>query len=209
MQVDLGTAGARGSVEGGVERTNPLPVISELVERCEVEAAVLRGVLEGGDEAVEIRLRGRSGHRADRGVDDVRPRLDGGQHGGGIDAAGVVGVEVEREVGLGAESFKQGTGRERTAEAGHVLDRDKMRPHFFQLPGQLDVIFERILGAVGIKDVAGVADSAFAHGVRFAHGFHGRAHVREVIERVEDAEDVHSTLRCVADEARYDIRRVI
>ena len=120
-----------------------------------------------------------------------------------------MGVEVEREVGLGAESFKQGTGRERTAEAGHVLDRDKMRPHFFQLPGQLDVIFERILGAVGIKDVAGVADSAFAHGVRFAHGFHGRAHVREVIERVEDAEDVHSTLRCVADEARYDIRRVI
>ncbi len=58
VQIHLGASGARRSVERRVERADLLPVIGEFVECVEVEPAVVRRVLQRGNEAVEIRLRG-------------------------------------------------------------------------------------------------------------------------------------------------------
>ena len=67
-----------------------------------------------------------------------------------------------------------------------------MRACGFQLLAHGDVVFEVILGAVRIEDIAGVADRAFADLAGFNHRIHGHTHVLYPVEAVEHAEHVHS-----------------
>ena len=98
----------------------------------------------------------------------------------------------------------------RFAKAGHVLDREDVRAHALNLLGLGDVILERILVALLIVDVARVANCSLAKDLAmFARGLHRDLHVGQVIERVEDAEDVHARIRRMLDEAGDDIVRVI
>ena len=118
------------------------------------------------------------------------PASAGLEHGGGVDAAGVVGVEVDGDADLLAQGLDQLFGGVGPAQAGHVLDGQDVRAHALQLLGHADVVVERILVALGVEDVAGVADGGFADGVGLAHGLHGRLHVGQPVQRIEDAEDV-------------------
>ena len=95
------------------------------------------------------------------------------------------------------------------AEASHVFDGNEMSPHFLQFFGKSDVVLEGIFVATGVKDVAGVANGGLANGVGFLHRLHGDGKVREVVKRVENAEDVHACFRCVFDEAANDVVGII
>ena len=55
----------------------------------------------------------------------------------GVDAAGVVRVEVDRHADLVPQRLHQRVGRVRLAQAGHVLDGQDVRPHLHQLLGHL------------------------------------------------------------------------
>ena len=85
-----------------------------------------------------------------------------------------------------------------------------MRAHFLHLLRLRDVVVEVVLRAGGIEDIAGVADGGLADGFAvLADGLHGDLHVREVVERIEDAEDVHPAIGGVFDETGDDVVRVV
>ena len=75
-------------------------------------------------------------------------------------------------------------------QARHVLEAEDVGAGLLQLVGQADVVLQVVLGAVGIEDVAGVADRAFAELVRLEHRVHRDAHVLDPVQAIEHAEDV-------------------
>jgi len=98
----------------------------------------------------------------------------------------------------------------RFAQAGHVLDGKDVRAHAFDFLRLVDIIFQRILVALLVVDVAGVTDCRFAeHLAMIACGFHGHLHVGQVVERVEDPEDVHAGVRRVFHETGDHIVRIV
>ena len=118
-------------------------------------------------------------------------------------------MEMHWHSDLFTEGFDECARRKGAAESGHVLHRQHVRTHFFQLLGNADVVFERILRASRIEDITRVAECAFANALGFAHRLHRGFHVRQVVQRIENAEDVHATLGGVLDEAGDDIGRVV
>ncbi len=80
-----------------------------------------------------------------------------------------------------------------------------MRAQLFQLLGQRDVIFQRVFGAAGVKNISGVTDGRFADAAAFERGIDGYAHVIDGIQRIEDAEDVDALCERFANEFLDDI----
>ena len=78
-----------------------------------------------------------------------------------------------------------------------------------QLLGEADIVVQRVLGAVGIEDVAGVADRALAELAVVAHGVDRDAHVLDPVQAVEDAEQVHAGVGGLLDEVADDVVGVV
>ena len=88
-----------------------------------------------------------------------------------------MGVKVNGEADFflqGLDEFLRGVG---TAEAGHILDGEKVGAHFFQFFREADVVFEGKLIAFLVEDVAGVAEGGFADTVGRVDGLHGDAEI--------------------------------
>ena len=130
--------------------------------RVEVEAGVAVAAGQRGGDRAQVRLRGEAAHRGERAIDDVAAGLDGGQHRGGGDAAGVVGVEVDRQADLLLQRAYQFARGARLAHAGHVLDGQDVRAGLLQFLGQLDVVLQVVLRPRRVEHVAGVADRRLA-----------------------------------------------
>ncbi len=62
---------------------------------------------------------------------------------------------------------------------------------------------------VGIENVAGVADGRFAEHAAVEHGVHGHLHVRQPIERIEDAEQIHARGGRLAHELLDHVVRIV
>ena len=107
---------------------------------------------------------------------------------------------MDRQVGRLAQRLEQHACRRRLQQPGHVLDGDDMGAGLLQLLGQRDVVFQVVLGAGGVEDIAGVADRRFAELVLGAHRVHRDPHVVDPVEAVEDAEQVDAAGRRLRDE---------
>ena len=119
-------------------------------------------------------------------------------------------VEMDRQAHLILQRLHQLLRRKGPHQARHVLDAQHVRTHLFQFLGQAHVVLQVILVAFRVQDVAGVAQRAFADGVRLlAHGIHRRLQIGQVVQRVKDAEDIHAVLRRVLDEALHHVVRVV
>ena len=118
------------------------------------------------------------GHRRDRAVGDVEADLGAAQHAGGLGAADVVRVEVDRHADLVAQRLDQSLGGHRLAQPGHVLDGDQVGAALLELLGEIDVIRQVVLGPLGIEDIARVADRRLAERAGFAHRLERQLHVR-------------------------------
>ena len=117
---------------------------------------------------------------------------------------------MDRDTDLFAQGGDELLHRERTAEAGHVLDREDVGAHLLEFLRLGDIIFQRILVAPGIIDIAGVADRRLAEGEGLvADRRHCHGHVGQVVERVEDTEDVHPRVGGVFHESGHDIVGVV
>ena len=183
VEIDFGGAVGLGGVEGLVESAHRSPVVAELLQRFDIESGVTRRVLHGGDDGVEVRLRGAAGHGGDGGIDDIDTCGGGFEDAGGVQAAGVMRVEVNRDADFIFERFDELLGGKGADESGHVFDAEHVCAHLFQLLGQADVVFKVVLVALRVQDVAGVAECAFADGVRvLAHCIHGGGEVGQVVE---------------------------
>ena len=78
-----------------------------------------------------------------------------------------------------------------------------------QVFAHADVVGEIVFRAVGVLDVARVADGAFKHLARVEHGIHGDAHVLDPVQRVKDAEDVDAGFGGLPHELLHHVVRVI
>src|SRR5258708_15495824 len=93
-----------------------------LVECVDVERRVGRRVAQIVDDRVEVRLAGAAAHGGDGCIGDVHAGVRSLQHGGRVQAAGVVRVEVNGDgdfFAKGADELESSVG---LAQAGHVLD---------------------------------------------------------------------------------------
>ena len=119
-------------------------------------------------------------------------------------------MEMDGDADLLFQGVDEVVGGLRFAEAGHVLDAEDVRAHFLKLLRLRDVVVEVVFRAGGIEDVAGVADGGLADGFPvLADGLHGDLHVRQVVQRVEDAENVHPAVGGVLDETGDDVVGIV
>jgi hypothetical protein len=112
-----------------------------------------------------------------------------------------MGVEVDRQADLVLERGIS-TGGGGFQEARHVLEPQHMGAGGLQLLGHGDVVLQVVFRAVGVEDVAGVADRAFADLAGLQHRIHRDAHVLDPVEAVEDAEDIDPLSAACMDELR-------
>ena len=84
-----------------------------------------------------------------------------------------------------------------------------MRPHFFQLFRQLDIIGQTELIASIIEDVSGVAQGGFADAVGLLNRLHGRFEIGQVIETVKHPENIHSGICSMSHESIDHVIRVV
>ena len=107
------------------------------------------------------------------------------------------------------ERLDQDAGGRGLEQPGHVLDAQDVAAGGLQLLGEADIVAERILGAVGVEDVAGVADRTLGELAGLAHGVDRDPHVLDPVQAVEDAEQVHAGIGRLLDEVADDIVGVV
>ena len=112
-------------------------------------------------DRAEARLRGEARECIHGQIDCVDARLHGGYDAGGGDAAGVMGVEVDRQTGLLFERLDQLGCRRWLAQAGHVFDREDMRARCLELTRHGEIIGEIVFRTRRVGDIAGVTDRRF------------------------------------------------
>ena len=83
------------------------------------------------------------------------------------------------------------------------------QPARLELLGQADIVGQRVLGPVGVEDVAGVADGTLGELARLAHGVDRDPHVLDPVQAVEDAEQVHAGVGRLLDEVADDVVGVV
>ena len=84
-----------------------------------------------------------------------------------------------------------------------------MSPHLFQFFCQLHVILQVVLRAIGVLQITGVANRRFANAARVDYGVHRNSHIGYPIERIEYAEDIHTSRSRFADKHLHDVVRII
>ncbi len=209
--VGVDAAGRRGEpgLEGCVDAAGGLPVGLQGADGVEVEPGLPVGVVGGGDESGQRGLGRRTGHRGGRRVHRVDPGVDRGEQGPELTAGGVVGVQVHRQVEALAQRGHQGAGGGGAQQPGHVLDREDVCAGVDDPLGEPEVVVERVELLVRAAQVAGVAERDLGDGgPGLAHGLDRRAHLLDVVEGVEDAEDVDAGLGGLLHERVRDRRRV-
>ena len=72
-----------------------------------------------------------------------------------------------------------------------------------------DVVFQVILGAGGVQQIAGIADGALADLVRLEHRIHRHAHVFDPVQAVEHAEHIDAGLGGLGDEGLHHVVGVV
>ena len=195
--------------ERRVQGADRLPVRLEVADGRQRDARVALGVRERGDEGGEGGLAGRAGHRRGGHVDRVGARVARGEQRRELAAGGVVRVHVHGQVELAAERLHQLRRGARPQQAGHVLDREHVRARLHHLLGEAHVVVERVQGLGGVEQVGGVADGGLRDGgAGGQHRVDGRADLRDVVERVEDAEHVDAGRGGLGDERVGHLRRV-
>ena len=96
VNVNFRRARRRRVVERAIPGAHRLPIIGAGIERLEIESGVALGVLERGDDGIQVGLAGRAAHRSDRGVGGVHAGFRRFQDRSGIHAAGVMRVKMNR-----------------------------------------------------------------------------------------------------------------
>src|SRR5450830_1736213 len=110
---------------------------------------------------------------------------------------------MDGHVDLGLEAADELLGVVGREERRHVLDADGAGAHVDQLAGHVHIVVQRVYRGDGVDHgalevLAGLLDRRG-----------GGLEVADVVERVEDAKDVHAVLGRLVDEAAHDVVTVV
>ncbi len=152
---------------------------------------------------------GGAGQRRRRGVDRVHAGLDGRQVGGQLATRRVVGVQVHRQVEFRTQRGHQLRRGRRAQQPGHVLDGEHVRTGIDDLLGQPQIVVQRVQLLVRVGQISRVAQRHLGDRLPGRpDGLDGRAHLLDVVERVEDAEDVDAGVGGLLHEVLGHLGRV-
>src|SRR5262249_26857197 len=119
-------AGSGSGVEGEIVGPYGFPVVRAFVECFDVELGVAGCVTKGRDDRVEIGLASPTAHGGEGGVGNIDSSISGFENRGGVEAAGVVGMEVNGDGNFVTKSADKLKSSVRFAKASHVFDGKKM-----------------------------------------------------------------------------------
>ncbi len=209
MLVNIANATARAGVKRRVHFAHLLPVIRKFIQRAEAQTRFAWRVIQRRHHAVEVRLARGTGERRNREVGNIHAGLGGFEHRCGIHAAGVVRVKMNWQPHFAAQSFHQFVRSIRTTQPRHVFNAKRVGTHLLQLLRKFHVVVERIFIALRIEKIAGVTNGALAHRVRVAHRLHRGLEVGQIIERIENAKNIHAAFRRVFHKRLHHVVRII
>ena len=173
--------------------------VGGLPELVHVEPGGLPDPLERLGERLARHAVQRQRERVDRGRDEVRPRLDGGERRGQAHAGRALDVEADGELARLPDPRHQLGRAVRGERAGRVVDDDARRAELGQLARLLD---ERVR-------LPGPARAVHEPGVERPTGARDRrarlAEVRDVVQRVVQPEDLDAVLGGARHEATDDV----
>ena len=95
------------------------------------------------------------------------------------------------------------------ADSCHVLDTQDVGPCLFQLLGEIDVVLQVVLTALGIEQIPGLAQRPFAQGAGFDHSIHGHTHVVYPVQGVKDTEYIDAVFGCLLYKIANHVVRVV
>ncbi len=203
---------AKARLERTVQGAHCLPVWLEVAYVLERESGVPVRVLECCNQRRHGWLRGGAGHGGARHVHRVYPGLGGSKQCSHLATGGVVRVQVNRKVKAFAQSGHEPTCRLRTEQASHVLDADDVRAGLDDAIRKFEVVVERVDVLVRVEQVTCVAQGHLGNrGSGRPDCLDRWAHLLNIVQRVEDAEDVHAARCRFLDEGVRDlggVRRV-
>ena len=195
---DLGLDADELAEELAVARTNLGEVISNPKKPLQ-SSRVLKPVPSSISTRASVGLwPGPERHGTDRGVHDVAPGFDRLHQATRVTPV-VAWTWTWTRVSWPhfLDALHQVVGRLRLQQAGHVLDADGIAAHFAQLLRHLDEGFD------SVQRAGRVADGALGVLAGAVHGRDTGAQIADVVERVEDAEDVHAVLGGLVHEALH------
>ena len=184
------------------------PIGGQLADGSDIKARVAFGVAQGFDDGSEAGLRSATRKCIHRNIHGIDTRIAGSQNRARRRTRGVMGVEMDRQPDLLLEGLDQNLGRRRFHQARHVLQAQHMGPRRLQLLAAGDVVFQVILGAVRVQNIAGIADGAFQNLVGLQHRIHRDAHVFHPVQAVKHPEHIDARDRGLFDKALHHIVRV-
>ena len=148
----------------------------------------------------------KSVHRRVHGIDT---RLAGGKDGGPGNAAGVMGVEMDRQAHFLFQRAHQKPRACGLQQPRHIFQPQNMRPRRAQFAPARHIVIQIILRARRIKNIAGVADRAFADLARLHHGIHRHPHVFHPVQAVKHPEHIHANQSRLLDKSLHHIVGII
>ena len=208
MQIDLRRRGRDAAFEGGILRAHMFPIGGQLADGSDIKARVAFGVAQGFDDGSKAGLRRAARKRIHRNIHGIDTRIAGSQNRARRRARGVMGVEMDWQADLLLQGLDQNLGRRRFHQARHVLQAQHMGPCRLQLLAAGDVVFQVILGAVRVQNIASIADRAFQNLVGLQHRIHRDAHVFHPVQAVKHPEYIDAGDRGLFDKALHHIVRV-
>ena len=181
-------------------RLEVLKVAVDLRKRRSVETSLEAAAFENNLDRLDWRLRRERRKRRNSAIEAPCARLGRGEIHRRRHAARHVRVDLDRHLrhrlAKRGDEFARGTGRK---DAGHVLDRERVDAHRFLLLRELDVLRD------GVDGRRRVAERALRVAAVLLHACDCDFEVARIVERVKDAEDVHSVLTGKRDKTVDDV----
>ena len=120
-----------------------------------------------------------------------------------------MGVEVDGQPHLLFQRLDQHTCSCWFQQTRHVFKPKNMGSGGLKLFCHADIVFQIILRAIRVQNVARVANRAFADFVRVLYSIHRDPHVLDPVQAVENTEHVDASLGSLFDEGLNDIVGVV
>ncbi len=198
--VDLGVGTSEMGLEWRVEEAELRPVGVESADLVNIQTRLEASTLKRGDDGVDAGLRSHARQAVSGSINSIGTSLGGSNHGGDTSTGGVVGVHVDRQVGVslanGADEEGSSVGLENTS---HILDTKNMNVEVHELVDKFEVVLEVVL-LVGVEHVTAEADGTFNNTTSLVDSLDTNLELVNVVQGVKDTENIDTVLLGLLDE---------
>ena len=115
----------------------------------------------------------------DCNINNISTRSGSGDHTGSGDTCSVVGVDVDREVGV---LLTDGTDERRRSlrleEASHILNAQNMDTLLDELVDKVEVVLEGVLGLLRVGNITAVANGSLDDTASLLRGIDTKTHLQ-------------------------------